>query len=42
MVVDFDARADAPLVDEVIARHGGPAGIRLTTHRLCLASRKAV
>lgn len=40
IVVDFDAEADRPLVDQVIARHGGPDGIPLTMHRLCLVARK--
>ena len=40
IVVDFDAEADRPLVDQVIARYGGPDGIPLTMHRLCLVARK--
>jgi len=37
----FDPKIDAPLVDRIVAKHGGPDGVRLTVHRLCLAARKS-
>ena len=37
----FDAENDAALVDRVIGEHGGPDGVRLTVHRLCLLARRS-
>ena len=36
----FDPERDAALVDRVVAEHGGPDGIPLTVHRVCLVARK--
>ncbi len=40
-VEGFDREADAPLVDRVVVEHGGPDGVRLTVHRLCLVVRRS-
>ncbi len=38
--VALDPDVDAPLVDRIVAEHGGPDGVRLTVHRLRLVARK--